>query len=99
VLNLLDPKIKVKTFAKRWAQAIKHKGRDKQSDLIKTGNCVKCPQTGRYVVAPKLDGRITCVGKEQQQQEEREQQQQQEAPACEALACGGEGPTANKQKQ
>ncbi|WIA18701.1 hypothetical protein OEZ85_003402 [Tetradesmus obliquus] len=99
VLNLLDPKVKVHTFAKRWTQAIKHKGRDRQTDLITTGGCVKCPQTGRYVVAPKLDGRIMCVGQQQQQQEEREQQQQQQAPACEALAGAGKGSAAKKQKQ
>jgi hypothetical protein len=92
VLNLLDPKLKVATFAKRWAQAVKHKNRDRQTDLIATGGCVKCPQTGRYVVAPKVDGRITCVG-QQQQQEAREKQQQQEGAACEAIDCGGAPPS------
>jgi hypothetical protein len=91
---MLDPKIKVTTFAKRWTQAIKHKGRDRETDLITTGGCVKCPQTGRYVVAPKIDGRITCVGQQQQQQ-----QQQQEGPVCAALAGEGDGPEAKKQKK
>jgi hypothetical protein len=96
VLNLLDPKLKVATFAKRWAQAVKHKNRDRQTDLITTGGCVKCRQTGRYVVAPKVDGRITCVGQQQQQQQQEEaweKQQQQEGPACEAIGCGGAEPS------
>ncbi|KAF6251135.1 Metallo-dependent phosphatase-like protein [Scenedesmus sp. NREL 46B-D3] len=94
VLNLLDPKIKVATFAKRWAQALKHKGRDRQTDLITTGGCIKCPQTGRYAVAPKVDGRITCVGRQQQKQEARKQQQQQEGATCAVLA--GDEPAAKK---
>lgn len=72
VLNLLDPKVKVAAFAKRWSQAVKHKDRDQQTDLIVTGMCAKCVNTGRYVVAPKLDGRISRLGQEEEQQQEQE---------------------------
>ena len=64
VLNSINISIKVKTFAKRWAQAAKHKDWDRQTYIIKTGNCTKCPKTGDYVIAPVLDGRIVCMGKE-----------------------------------
>lgn len=64
VLNQLNINSKVKTFAKRWAQAAKHKDWDRQTYLIKSGNCTKCPKTGDFVIAPVLDGRIKCVGEE-----------------------------------
>ncbi|KAF8064656.1 yfkN [Scenedesmus sp. PABB004] len=62
VLNLLDPTARVGAFAKRWAQARKNSGRDRATDLIATGNCVRHPVSGRFVVAPTVDGRITRVG-------------------------------------
>ncbi len=70
VLNRLNINGKVKSFAKRWAQAAKHPDWDRQTYLIKSGNCTKCPKTGDYVIAPALDGRITCAGEECPAQQE-----------------------------
>eukprot|EP00775_Hariotina_reticulata_P012277 gene12277-12413_t len=59
--DALDASAKVRVFAKRWAQATKHKGRDHGTDLIVTGNCIRHPQSNKYLVAPAVDGRITIV--------------------------------------
>jgi len=55
-------KHKLVAFAKRWAQAAKHKGTAASEQILLTGNCVQDPATHKYVVAPAVDGRITLVG-------------------------------------
>jgi hypothetical protein len=59
--DALDASVKVRVFAKRWSQASKHKGRDHGTDLIVTGNCIRHPQSNKYLVAPAEDGRMTII--------------------------------------
>jgi hypothetical protein len=51
----------VRSFAKRWAQAAKHKDTSRHELLLLTGNCVRDPETGLLCVAPAVDGRIRIV--------------------------------------
>lgn len=53
--------LQVRSFAKRWAQAAKHKDTSRHELLLLTGNCVRDPETGLLCVAPAVDGRIRIV--------------------------------------
>lgn len=55
-------KHKVASFARRWAQAAKQRNTPADQRIIATGNCVQCPDSHRYVVAPAVDGRIQLIG-------------------------------------
>lgn len=59
--NMQGHKQHVAAFAKRWAQAAKQRAVAPSQQILTTGNCVRDPETHKYVVAPAVDGRIRLI--------------------------------------